>query len=207
MINTTFIKKFFIIFVVFSVQCLLIVKDVAAADGGVPHTGWYKTCNKQENNDICIVQNVVVADGGQLVTAVGIIYVEGKVNKKLIQVSVPSARYTRSGITMRIDNGKAQKMDYLVCMPDKCMTEINLADSMLNSLKKGNEITLSSVNYRRVENPIKISLKGFAETYSRPPMSESELEDSQRKMQESMQKKADDVRKKLEDAQDAATKK
>jgi invasion protein IalB len=37
--------------------------------------GWYKTCTKQEDNDVCIVQNIVTAPTGQLLTAVGLINV------------------------------------------------------------------------------------------------------------------------------------
>src|SRR5215470_2032613 len=40
---------------------------------GAPRLGWYKTCNKQGDNDICFVQNVLLANGGQLVTAIGLI--------------------------------------------------------------------------------------------------------------------------------------
>ncbi len=58
-------------------------QDAPAQAAGAPRLGWYKTCSKQEDNDICVVQNLILANGGQLVTAVGLISISGKVNRAL----------------------------------------------------------------------------------------------------------------------------
>lgn len=171
---------------------------------GAPKLGWYKTCSKQEDNDICVVQNLILANGGQLVTAVGLISVSGKINRKLLQVSVPTARLIPPGILMQIDGGKGQKLDYAVCLPDKCTAEIPLTDAMIASLKKGSDVIFTSINFRRAPNPIKISLEGFTGAYDGEPVSANKLAESQRSLQEGMQKKAEEARKKLEDAQKAA---
>ena len=178
--------------------------DAPAQAAGAPRLGWYKTCSKQEDNDICVVQNLVLANGGQLVTAVGLISVSGKINRKILQVSVPAARLIPPGISMQIDGGKGQKLDYAVCLPDKCTAEIPLTDAMIASLKKGSDVVFTSINFRRAANPIKVSLEGFTGAYDGEPVSESKLAESQRSLQDSMQKKAEEARKKLEDAQKAA---
>ena len=164
----------------------------------------FKTCSKQEDNDVCVVQNVVLAQNGQMITAVGLITVEGKVNRKILQVSVPTARLVPPGIVMQIDGGKGQKLDYSVCLPDKCTAEVPLTDPMIASLKKGGELVLTSVNFQRAPNPIKISLEGFTGVFDGEPIEQSQLEERQRLLQEEMQKKAEDARKKLEEAQKAA---
>ncbi|MFK0382389.1 MULTISPECIES: invasion associated locus B family protein [Rhizobium/Agrobacterium group] len=176
----------------------------AAAPAGAPPLGWFKTCSKQEDNDVCVVQNVVLAQNGQMITAVGLITVEGKVNRKLLQVSVPTARLIPPGVQMQIDGGKGQKLDYAVCLPDKCTAEIPLTDAMIASLKKGSEVVFTSINFRRAPNPIKIALTGFTGAYDGAPITQSQLAESQRTLQEGMQKKAEEARKKLEAAQDAA---
>ncbi|OWV88481.1 invasion-associated locus B family protein [Rhizobium leguminosarum bv. trifolii] len=178
--------------------------DGQAQAAGAPRLGWYKTCSKQEDNDICVVQNLILANGGQLVTAVGLISVSGKINRKLLQVSVPTARLIPPGVIMQIDGGKGQKLDYAVCLPDKCTAEVPLTDAMIASLKKGSDVIFTSINFRRAPNPIKISLEGFTGAYDGEPVSESKLAESQRSLQEGMQKKAEEARKKLEDAQKAA---
>ena len=176
--------------------------DGAAAPA--PRLGWYKTCAKQDDNDICIVQNLIMANSGQLVTAVGLISIDGKVNRKILQISVPTARLIGPGITMQIDGGKGQKVDYAVCLPDKCTAEIPLTDAAIAALKKGTDVTFTSINFRRAPNPIKISLTGFGAAYDGAAISDTKLAESQRSLQDSMQKKAEEARKKLEDAQKAA---
>ena len=89
-------------------------------------------------------------------------------------------------------------------MPDKCVAEVLLTDQMLASLKKGGELVLTSVNFQRAPNPIKISLEGFTGVFDGEPIEQSQLEERQRLLQEEMQKKAEEARKKLEDAQKAA---
>nr|WP_316654162.1 invasion associated locus B family protein [uncultured Gellertiella sp.] len=181
-----------------------VAQDAAAGQGQQPF-GWYKTCAKQEDNDICAVQNIQRANNGQMITAVGLISVTGKVNRKILQVSVPSARLIPSGIVMQIDGGKGAKLDYVVCLPDRCTAEVPLTDGMLASIKKGNEMVLTSMNFRRSPNPIKISLDGFSGVYDGDPISESKLAETQRSLEEGLQKKAEEARKKLEDAQKKAT--
>lgn len=176
----------------------------AAPAPGAPPLGWFKTCTKQDDSDLCVVQNVVAAQNGQLITAVGLITVEGKVNRKILQVSVPTARLVPPGIVMQIDGGKGQKLDYVVCLPDKCTAEVPLTDAMIASLKKGNEVVFTSINFRRAPNPIKVALNGFTGAFDGPAMPQEQLAQSQRSLEEGLQKKAEETRKKLEDAQNAA---
>lgn len=176
-----------------------------AQNAATPPQGWFKVCTKQEDNDVCIVQNLLTASNGQLITAVGLISVQGKVNRKVLQVSVPSARLVPAGIQMQIDGGKGAKLDYAICMPDKCVAEVPLTDAVLANLKKGGEVVFTSVNFQRAPNPIKLSLSGFTGAFDGEPIEQSKLQERQRLLQEEMQKKADDARKKLEDAQKAAT--
>ncbi|WP_417411645.1 invasion associated locus B family protein [Hoeflea sp.] len=176
----------------------------ASAQGA--NQGWYKTCTKQEDNDVCIVQNLVTAPTGQLLTAVGLINVTGKVNRMIMQVTVPTARLIQPGINLQVDGGQAQRLEYAICMPETCIAEALLTDAMVASFKKGGELVLTSVNYQRTPNPLKISLEGFTQAYDGEPIAQSELQERQRLLQEEMSKKAEEARKKLEEAQAAAKK-
>lgn len=176
----------------------------ASAQGA--NQGWYKTCTKQEDNDVCIVQNIITAPTGQLLTAVGLISITGKVNRMLLQVTVPTARLIQPGINLQVDGGQAQRVEYQICMPETCVAESALTDAMVNSFKKGGEMVLTSVNYQRTPNPLKISLEGFTQAWDGEPIAQSELQERQRLLQEEMAKKAEEARKKLEEAQAAAKK-
>ncbi|TIX99214.1 MAG: invasion associated locus B family protein, partial [Mesorhizobium sp.] len=120
--------------------------------------GWFKACTKQEDVDICNVQNITTAGNGQLVTGVSLIELKGKINRKVFQVTVPTGRLVPPGIGLQIDTGKAQKLDYVICFPDRCVAEVPLTDQLVASFKKGSNLTLTSVNFQNQPNPIKIAL-------------------------------------------------
>ncbi|MDH6268783.1 invasion protein IalB [Rhizobium sp. SG_E_25_P2] len=183
----------------------LVAAPVTASAQQATPQGWFKVCDKQGDSDICSVRNIIAANTGQLITAVALVTVSGKVNRKFMQVSVPPARLIPPGVLMQIDGGKGMKLDYGICMPDLCIAEMPLTDAVIASLKKGNEVVFTSVNFQRAPNPIKMTLSGFTGVFDGPAMEQSKLQETQRKLQEEMQKKAEEARKKLEDAQKAAT--
>ena len=169
-----------------------------------PPRGWFKACSKQEDIDICNVQNVVLADSGQLITGVSLIEIKGKVNRKVFQVTVPTGRMMQPGIGMQVDGGKAQKVDYAVCFPDRCVAEVPLTDALVASFKKGTELTLTSVNFQNQPNPIKVSLQGFTGAFDGAPLQQADIEDRQKKLQEFVSKNNEDFAKKLKEEQDKA---
>jgi invasion protein IalB len=166
--------------------------------------GWFKACTKQEEVDICNVQNILVADSGQMVTGISLIELKGKVNRKVFQVTVPTGRLVPPGIGLQIDGGKAQKLDYVICFPDRCVAEVPLNDQLVGSFKKGQELTLTSVNFQNQQNPVKVSLQGFTGAYDGPAMQQSDIEDRQKKLQEFVSKNNEDFAKKLKEEQDKA---
>jgi invasion protein IalB len=188
----------------FAASAMPVVAQAQDAAAAPTAAKWFKTCAKQEESDVCVVQNQLVAANGQLITAVGLITVEGKVNRKLLQVTVPSARLIPPGVMMQIDGGKGTKLDYAVCLPDRCTAEIPLTDAIIASLKKGGEVVFTSINFRRAPNPIKIPLDGFTGAFDGEAMSQSQAEERQRLLQEAMQKKQEERNKAITDAQNAA---
>jgi invasion protein IalB len=166
--------------------------------------GWFKACTKQEDVDICNVQNITTAGNGQLVTGVSLIELKGKVNRKVFQVTVPTGRLVPPGIGLQIDTGKAQKLDYVICFPDRCVAEVPLTDQLVAAFKKGQGITLTSINFQNQANPIKIALQGFSGAYDGPALQQSDIEDRQKKLQDFVAKNNQDFAKKLKEEQDKA---
>ena len=166
--------------------------------------GWFKACAKQEDIDICNVQNIITASTGQLVTGISLLELKGKVNRKVFQVTVPTGRLVPPGIGLQIDGGKTQKLDYVICFPDRCIAEAQLSDQLVASFKKGSELTLTSVNFQNQPNPIKVSLQGFTGAYDGPALQQSDIEDRQKKLQDFVAKNNEDFAKKLKEEQDKA---
>ncbi len=175
-----------------------------AQDAGAAPQGWFKVCAKQEDNDICNVQNIVTADSGQLLTAVSLIEVKGKVTRKIMQISVPTGRLIAAGIGMQIGQNKPTKVEYAICFPDRCIAESALSNELVAALKKGADLTLTSVNFQNKPNPLKISLTGFGAAYDGPGMKQSDLEAQNKKLQEEMAKREAVQQKKLKEEQDKA---
>ena len=166
--------------------------------------GWFKACTKQEDIDICNVQNIMTAQTGQLVTGVSLIELKGKINRKVFQVTAPTGRLVPPGIGMQIDGGKAQKLDYAICFPDRCIAEAQLSDQLVANFKKGSTLTLTSVNFQNQPNPIKVTLEGFTGAYDGPALQQSDIEDRQKKLQDFVAKNNEDFAKKLKEEQDKA---
>ncbi|MGN6146053.1 MAG: invasion associated locus B family protein [Mesorhizobium sp.] len=175
----------------------------ASAQEQIPQ-GWFKACTKQEDVDICNVQNITTAGNGQLITGVSLIDLRGKVNRKVFQVTVPTGRLVQPGIGLQVDGGKTQKLDYVICFPDRCVAEVPLTDQLVTSFKKGQQITLTSINFQNQPNPIKIALTGFSEAFDGPAMKQSDIEDRQKKLQDFVAKNNEDFAKKLKEEQDKA---
>ena len=166
--------------------------------------GWFKVCSKQEDNDICNVQFIRTANTGQLLTAVNLIQITGKVNRAIFQIAVPTGRVIPAGIGMQIDGGQAQKIDYAICLPDRCIAEAPLSDALVASLKKGGELTLTSINFQNQPNPISISLNGFTAAFDGEPLKQSEVESRQQQLQEAIEKRREDFQKRLQEEQEKA---
>jgi invasion protein IalB len=169
-----------------------------------PQQGWFKICAKQADVDLCNTQYQLLADNGQLITAVSLLDIKGKTNRKVFQVSVPPGRLIQPGVGMAIGTANPTKMDYAICFSDRCIAELELTDKLLAALKKGKEITLSSINFQRQANPVKISLDGFTAAVDGEPIQQTDAAAKQKEVQDWVAKNKADFEKKILEAQDKA---
>ncbi|EJN04912.1 invasion associated locus B family protein [Phyllobacterium sp. YR531] len=187
-----------------AIALLAIAAVPASAQQQRAPQGWFKVCSKQEDNDICNTQNIVTADSGQLLTAVNLIEIKGKVNRKIFQISVPTGRLIGPGVGLQVNGAKTVKVDYAICFPDRCISEVALSDELLASFKKGNQLTLTSVNFQNKPNPINVALTGFTQAYDGPGLQQNELEERQKTLQEEVQKRQKEFQEKMKLEQDKA---
>jgi invasion protein IalB len=182
------------------------VSGTAKAQQQPPTNGWYKVCAKQEDNDICNVQFQSVANTGQLVTAISLLEIKGKINRKSLQVTVPTGRLITPGIKVKVDDKKELTLPYFICVPQSCIAEIPLDDSIIALFKGGSGLTATSTNFQNKPNPVQITLDGFTAAFDGPPLKRDELQARQQQLQEELRKKAEEQRKKLQEEQDKAKK-
>lgn len=183
--------------------CVMTVSAQQQQQPQVPE-GWFKACTKQEDVDICNVQNIIVADSGQLITGVSLLELKGKVNQRVFQITVPSGRMVQPGIAMQVDGGQARKIDFAICLPDRCIGEAPLTDELVASFKRGQALTLTSVNFQNQPNPINVTLAGFTDAFDGPPLQQSDIEDRQRQLEEFVNKNNEDFQRRLREEQEKA---
>ncbi len=184
-------------------SALVIAAATPARAQDIPQ-GWYKVCAEQEEVNVCNVQNLMIAESGQLLTGVSLIRLEGNVNRQVFQVTVPSGRMVPPGIGMQIDGGQTQKLDYVICLPDRCIAEAPLNDQLVNSFKRGQRVTFTSVNFQNQQNPIQVSLAGFTAAYDGPALQQSDFEERQRQLQDYVNRNNQGLADKLREEQERA---
>ena len=176
----------------------------AQQQGGQMPRGWFKICGKEQNFDICNVQHQVLAQTGQLLTAVQLAEFKGKVNRKALQVSVPIGRLLPAGITMQIDASKPTKLEFTTCFQDRCVADAPLTDAIVAALKKGTDLTLTSYNFQNQPNPIKVSLEGFTGAYDGAPLEQNDMAERKKAAEEYIAKNQQKLAEQLKEAQDKA---
>ncbi|MGB7431590.1 MAG: invasion associated locus B family protein [Ahrensia sp.] len=185
------------------VGAVVAVGTPAQAQQATP-AGWFKACTKQADNDVCNVQNIRTAANGQLLTAVNLIQITGKTTRAIFQVAVPTGRIIPAGVGLQIDGGQTQKIDYSICLPDRCIAEAPLTSELVAALKRGGELTLTTLNFQQQPNPIKISLNGFTSAFDGDPLQQSELETRQEELQAEIEKRRQEFQERLKAEQEKA---
>jgi Invasion associated locus B (IalB) protein len=95
-------------------------------------------------------------------------------------------------------------VEYGICFPDRCIAEAPLTDALVAALKKGGDLTLTSINFQNKPNPIKISLNGFGAALDGPGIQPSDLEARNKKLQDEINKRKEALDQKLKAEQDKA---
>lgn len=169
-----------------------------------PPDGWFKACTKQEEVDVCNVQYILRADSGQLLTSVNLIQVEGKVNRRVLQIAVPSGRLIPPGVGLQVDDSSTQKVDYAICLPDRCVAETQLSEEIVSAFKRGSTLKLTSVNFQNQQNPLEVTLQGFTDAFEGEPLDQSDLDERQQKLDEFVNKNNEELTNRLKEAQERA---
>lgn len=87
-------------------------------------------------------------------------------NPNILNVTVPLGVYIPRGIGIKTKNGSIEQTSYLVCLPDGCNAQFELALDYIKIFKKDNEVEIRF--YQADSKPISVSmsLDGFSSAYS-----------------------------------------
>lgn len=166
--------------------------------------GWYKACNDQGDTKICNTQYQAVASTGQVITSINLADIKGSVNRRVFQVTVPTDRLIPPGVSMKVDDKKPTVIPMTFCTPRICAAEVDLDDKLVEVLKSGSSMEVTSTNFQGKPNPIKISLNGFGAAYEGAPIKQADLVARQKALEEQLKQKAESAQSELQKALDAA---
>jgi invasion protein IalB len=172
---------------------------------GDPKLGsWIKLCapdQANEGKEVCLVTQEVRTDTGEFLASVSVQESLNAEGKRIIRAAVPLGTLIQPGIRVQIDEGKQVAGKYVICLPNACYAEMEIDDTFLDSLKKGNNLVVLVINNQGKAVGIGLTLIGFTKTWEGPPVPMEELAQQRQKLQEELQKRAEEARKKLLEGQ------
>ena len=161
---------------------------------------WKKLCgaNPQTKTEVCAVTRQLLATTGQVLAAATIQETEGK--KKLL-IAVPPTMLLRPGMKVEIDGASEQALTYSICVPNLCFADVEINDEYVASMKRGNNLVITTANQRSQPLNFTISLAGFTKAYDGPGEDPKKLQEEKKKLQDELANKAEEARRKLIEAQ------
>ena len=183
---------------------LMLTSGMALSQDAASSNGWYKACNDQGETKICNVQYQAVASTGQVITSINLAEITGGLTRRVFQVTVPTDRLIPPGVAMKVDDKKPTPIPFSFCTPRICAAEVALDDKLVEVLKSGSSLEVTSTNFQGKANPIRITLEGFGAAYDGAPIKQADLEVRQKKLEEELKQKAESAQSELQKALDAA---
>ena len=177
-----------------------------AQDADKPESPWVKICSTdpKTQKQICLITQELRTNRGQFLSSVAIREIGNEARKTLL-VAVPSGMLLQPGIQIQVDKNKVQNAKYSICFPNACYAELVIDDGMISGMKKGNDLTITSLNQQAKPVPFKMTLAGFTAVYEGDPIDAAQLKQKQEQLQKELAKRAEEARQKLIEEQKKAS--
>lgn len=174
-----------------------------AAEGPKP---WTKICtqNKQTKKDICLVSQEIRSANGQFLASVAVREIDGDENRSLL-ISVPPGMLLQPGIQFKVDENEPRPVKYGICFQKYCYSELPIKKDVIDELKGGNNLTVTTFSQQGKAIGFELTLTGFTATYDGDPIDPAAVQAQREKAQQEMAEKAQQARDNLIKMQQEAT--
>lgn len=129
-----------------------------------PQSGWRSNCTsiaRADPPDCTVEQRLVLSNTGQLLTAVTI-RIDGKTRQPALMVQLPHGLFLPDGISLRVDQAEALKLDVQTCDNSGCYAGSPASKKLLGALSSGSQLKVSFNNLAKKEVQLTLPLMGFA---------------------------------------------
>jgi invasion protein IalB len=130
---------------------------------------WPSRCVSLARNaaaDCMIEQRLVVEGAGEAFVTVSV-RVPAEPRRPLLTITSPLGLYLPAGVTLRIDDGEATRLDLQGCDNNGCYASAPIAPALLASLQTGTVLHLILENMARQTINIDVPLDGFGDGYGK----------------------------------------
>ena len=145
----------------------------AAAQGAVKsvHKDWQIRCDTPpgaKSEQCALIQSVTAEDRANVGLTV-IVLKTADLKSRLMRVVAPLGVLLPSGLGLKIDNADIGRAGFVRCLPNGCIAEVVMDDTLIGKLRSGKVATF--IIFQTPEEGIgfPISLDGFAEGYDKLP--------------------------------------
>src|ERR1700679_2333805 len=156
---------------------LLLASHASAADsqtkGGVrgKHGDWVPRCHPPPgapHEQCAIGLSVVDQDRPSLILVVIVLNTADR-KTRLMRVIAPLGVLLPPGISLRIDNAEAGRLSFLQCLPNGCVAQLAMDQTLIDKLKTGKAASLGVFQTPEEGVGVPAPLTGFKEAYEQLP--------------------------------------
>jgi invasion protein IalB len=168
---------------------------------------WTKVCgaDPQTKKEICYTTRDFGAQADQPLLALAVYDPKGE-EQKIVRLLLPPGLMLKPGFRFAVDKAPLEAGAFEICFPNGCFAEAKVKGALVDTMKKGEKMTVIVKNQVNNEVTFTLPLAGFGKAFDGPAIDPKVLEEQQKKLQEELQKKAEEERKKLEAQKGAAPK-
>jgi invasion protein IalB len=135
------------------------------------HGDWQLRCDTPpgaKSEQCALVQSVAAADRENVALTVLVLRTADQ-KARLLRVLAPLGVLLPSGLGLRIDNTDVGRAGFVRCLPNGCVAEVVLDDTLIDQMRKGENATFIIFQTPEEGIGIPLSLKGFGEGFDKLP--------------------------------------
>ena len=135
------------------------------------HGDWATRCETPPgaaHEQCAIVLSVVDQDRPNLILVVIVLNTADR-KTRLMRVIAPLGVLLPPGVSLRIDNAEAGRLSFLQCLPNGCVAQLAMDQSLIDKLKSGKTATLGVFQTPEEGVGVPAPLAGFKEAYEQLP--------------------------------------
>ena len=158
---------------VFFLTLLLLVPAQALAQGEVKskHGDWDLRCDTPAGatTQQCVIMQFVTAQDRQNVGLSVVVMKTADKQARILRVLAPLGVLLPRGLGLRIDNTDMGTTGFIRCLPNGCVSEVLMDDTLIQQLRKGKQAMFIIFQTPEEGIGVPISLAGFGEGFDALP--------------------------------------